>query len=122
MQLPGQAGAAGELERDQPAVRDRVLRRDQVIVARDDGRGEWGQHRSGQEADGLRVIQGPFDIGLRLVGQHDPACGRGDPEGEDRLEVGLVEAGVGGAGVGLGEFGVDVRAAVGGIRPVHAGA
>jgi len=48
--------------------------------------------------------------------------GHGDLERERRLEVGLVETGVGGAGVGLGELGVDVHAAVGGVRAVHAGA
>jgi hypothetical protein len=46
--------------------------------------------------------------------------GCGDPEREHRLEVRLVEAGVGGTGIGLSELGVDVDAAVAGVRAVHA--
>ena len=46
--------------------------------------------------------------------------GRGDLKRENRLEVGLVEAGVGGAGVGLRELGVDTDPKVpGAVREIQ---
>jgi hypothetical protein len=88
----------------------------QVVLARDQRDVEGAQRRSGGEMPGGsrdRAARRLFGLGSRLIRQHGPVRGRGDVQGDGRLQVLLVETGEHPPRVGRVEIGVQVDLAVG---------
>ena len=81
---------------------------DLVVLARDDG-GDVGRHPLGHREvpHGLAVAE-VGRLGGRRGRDDLPVAGRGDVEGEDGLEVGLLEGGEDATGVGHLELAVEV--------------
>ena len=85
-----------------------------LVVLTGDERGDVGRHRLGRlELPHGAAVAETLRLGGGGVGDDLPVLGRGDPEGEDRLEVGLLEGGVDPPGVGDLELRVEVDAVVG---------
>ena len=88
-----------------------------AVVLTGHDRGDVGRHPlGGGEAPGRRAalpVLGGLGLGRRGVGDHDPVRRGGDVEGEDGLQVGLLEGGEDAARVGHLELAVEVDPVVG---------
>ena len=94
---------------------------DAVVLAGDE-RGDVGRHPlGGREAPQALAVAEVLGLRGRGVGDDRPVARGGDVEGEDGLEVGLLEGGVDAPGVGHLELRVEVDALVGRVdEPVQA--